>query len=84
MTHGSLRAHFGLATDGRYPTALVEGYCDYVAGGGSLTDAQALNLIAHKQHHPALPYWLGRKQIAADLAKPGITLDSVFARQAKF
>jgi len=84
MTHGSLRAHFGLLADGRYPGTLVEGYCDYVAGGGSLSDAQALNLIAHSQHHPALPYWVGRQQITMALAKPGATLDQVFASQAKF
>jgi len=79
MTHGSLRAHFGLTADFVYPAELLEGYCDYVAQDGSLGDAEALALQRRGARHPALIYWSGRKRVAAELARPGATVDRLFA-----
>ena len=79
MTHGAIRAHFGLAADWKYPTWLREGYCDYVGGGTSLSDALASQLIAKHQDHPALVYWRGRKQVDAELKRNGGSVDALFA-----
>lgn len=79
MTHGSIRAHFGWMADFRYAQRLREGYCDYVARGGTLTDAEAEALRRSGTQHPALPYWEGRKQVEGIMARPGQTVDSLFA-----
>lgn len=79
MTHGLIRAHFGPAADFKYPAELREGYCDYVAGGGSLTDAEARALIASGRDVPALTYWRGRKKVEAALASNGGNVDALFA-----
>lgn len=80
MTHDMLRARFGLLVDLKTPTWLREGYCDHVAGDGSLSDAQAQQLITAGEDHPALPYWRGRKRVAAELAANGGSVDALFAR----
>lgn len=79
MTHGSLRTHFGLWVDVTRPQLLREGFCDYVAGGGTLSDAEAMALLRSGTHHPALPYWQGRKRIEAEMARPGASVDRLFA-----
>jgi len=79
MTHGLIRATFGAAADYRYPAELREGYCDYVAGGGSLTDAQARALVASHREVPALTYWRGRKKVEAALAANHGNVDAMFA-----
>lgn len=79
MTHGTIRAHFGLSADWRYPAELTEGYCDYVAGGGSLTDAEAQALEASGKSVPALLYWRGRKKVEAQLAQNRGNVDALFA-----
>ncbi|MBX9731771.1 MAG: hypothetical protein K2X59_10615, partial [Sphingomonas sp.] len=79
MAHGLLRRHFGLAAAQSAPAWKVEGYCDFVAGGGSLSDAEAAKLIAAGADHPALPYYLGRKRVEAILARNGGSVDALFA-----
>lgn len=79
MTHGSIRAHFGMTADLRYPQELREGYCDYIADESSLSDAEAKALIARGESVPALPYWKGRKKVEARMARPGMTADTLFA-----
>lgn len=79
MTHGSLRAHFGVTVDFAHPAELREGYCDWVAQESSLTDARALELLRGGGSHPALIYWSGRKKVAAAMARPGMTVDRLFA-----
>lgn len=79
MTHSAIRAHFGLAADWEYPAWLREGYCDYVGGGSSITDAEAHRLLTTDPHHPALPYWQGRRKVAALLTKNGGSVDALFA-----
>jgi len=79
MTHGALRAHFGFGADFTYPAELREGYCDYVAVEGSLSDTEALALQRRGQFHPALIYWSGRKRIEAEMARPGASVDRLFA-----
>ncbi|MDQ3139260.1 MAG: hypothetical protein M3Q15_00845 [Pseudomonadota bacterium] len=79
MTHGAIREHFGALADVRYPAWLREGYCDYVAGGGSLSDADARALIAGNRDVPALAYWRGRKRVEAALAANRGSVDALFA-----
>lgn len=79
MTHGAIRKHFGVLADWRYPVWLREGYCDYVAGGSSLTDADARKLIASGTDHPALVYWRGRKRVEAELQRDGGSVDRLFS-----
>ena len=79
MTHGAIRWHFGTSADGRYPAWLREGYCDYVAGGGSLSDAQATQLSRTEPQAPALAYWRGRKRVEAELRRNGGSVDALFA-----
>jgi hypothetical protein len=78
MTHGSIRAHFGFFADPLYPAMLREGYCDFVAGESTLSDAEARKLLAGGASHPGLLYWQGRKRVEEAMAKPGADLDSVF------
>jgi hypothetical protein len=78
-THGLIRARFGPLADWRYPAWLREGYCDVVAGGGSLTDAQAADLRARGVAHPALLYFDGRRRVEAALRRNGGSVDRVFA-----
>jgi hypothetical protein len=80
MTHGAIRKHFGMLADWHYPTWLREGYCDYVAGGSSLTDAEAKALAASGTPHPALVYWLARKRVESELQRNGGSVDGLFAR----
>jgi len=79
MTHGAIRAHFAPFADWRYPAELREGYCDYVAGGGTLSDAEAHALIARGASNRALPYWRGRKKVEAAIAANGGNVDAMFA-----
>lgn len=79
MAHDSIRSHFGPTADWRYPVELREGYCDFVAGGGSLSDAEAEALIASGGHVPALTYWRGRKKVEAELRRNGGAVDALFA-----
>jgi hypothetical protein len=79
MTHGSIRAHFGWTADFTYPAELREGYCEYVAGESSLTDAEALSLRRRGLFHPALIYWSGRKRVETEMARPGASVDRLFA-----
>ena len=79
MTHGLIRAHFGPGADATYPAELREGYCDYVAGGGSLSDADARKLEAQGRFVPALTYWRGRKKVEAALAANHGNVDALFA-----
>ena len=77
-THGLIRARYGLFADALYPAWLREGYCDFVAGGGSLSDAQAAALEARHQAHPALLYYYGRKRVEAALKAEGGSVDALF------
>ena len=79
MTHASIRSHFGSMADWRYPSVLREGYCDFVAGEGSLTDAEARALLQQGAEHPALAYWTGRKRIEGELGSNGYDIDRLFA-----
>ncbi len=83
-THGLIRSHFGLLADWRYPAWLREGYCDLVAGGGTLSDADAAMLKRRGETGRALDYYEGRKRVEAALKRPGSTVDSVFADARNF
>ena len=78
MTHSAIRAHFGTLADLRYPAWVREGYCDYVAGGGSITDDEAKALMRDHPDHPALVYWQGRKRIESELERNGNSVEAVF------
>ena len=77
-THGLIRARFGVLADWRYPTWLREGYCDFVAGGGTLSDAEAAALKARHVSVPALVYYDGRKRVEAALRANGGSVDALF------
>jgi hypothetical protein len=77
-THGLIRHRFGLVADMRFPAWLREGYCDYVAGGGSLSDAEAKALEAQGRWAPALLYYHGRQRVAATLHANGGSVDALF------
>jgi hypothetical protein len=79
MTHGAIRRHFGILADTRYPQWLREGYCDYIAGGSTLSDTQAAALSKINPYHPALVYWRGRKRVEAELGRNGGSVDRLFA-----
>lgn len=78
VTHNLLRRRFGPTIDWRTPAWKLEGYCDYVAGNGSLSDAEAKALLARHADHPALPYYLGRKRVAGILKSNGGSIDALF------
>lgn len=76
--HGMERRHFGPTIDFTKPQWLREGYCDYVAGESTLSDAEAAQLQAQHRPHPSLPYYLGRKKVEAALAANGGDVDRLF------
>ncbi|GAA4022402.1 hypothetical protein GCM10022280_23810 [Sphingomonas swuensis] len=78
LTHGAIRARFGIVRAQLMPAELVEGYCDHVAGSSTLSDAQAKALIASGQTRPALLYWTGRKKVEAALEANGNDVDRLF------
>ena len=81
MTHGAIRAHLGTFADWNYPADIREGYCDYVAGSGSLSDRQARTLEGRGSDAPALHYWRARKAVEAALARNGGSVDALFAER---
>ncbi|MBD3730266.1 MAG: hypothetical protein IE933_11225 [Sphingomonadales bacterium] len=78
--HGAIRRHFGVMRSLAFPQMLVEGYCDYVAQESSLSDADVARLRAAGHDHPALPYYFGRRRVAAELARDGGSVDRLFAQ----
>ena len=78
MTHGAIRRHFGLMADISYPRWLREGYCDCVAGGSTLTDAEGVALSRTNPSHPALIYWQGVKRVETELRRNGESVDRLF------
>ncbi|MEG3178029.1 hypothetical protein U1872_17435 [Sphingomonas sp. RB3P16] len=82
-THGLIRKRYGLFADFAYPAWLREGYCDVVAGGGSLSDADAARLKAEHRTVPALLYFDGRKRVEEMLRAKGGSVDAVFAAVKK-
>lgn len=81
-THGLIRARYGVLADLRFPAWLREGYCDVVAGGGSLSDADAARLKARGERVPALLYYDGRKRVEAELRR-GRSVDALFMEAAR-
>jgi len=80
MTHGAIRARFGILADVRYPRWLREGFCDYVAGGSTLTNAAAESLLKTDPSHPALEYWRGRKRVASELEQLHGDVEALFRK----
>lgn len=76
--HGTIRQHFGVVRSLLFPQMLVEGYCDYVAQESSLSAADVASLEAQGKSHPALPYYYGRRRVAAALAGNGGSVDRLF------
>ena len=77
--HGMERRRFGYLLGMTKPTWLREGYCDYVAQESSLSDAAAADLKSRGIADPALPYYEGRRRVAAILARNGGNVDALFA-----
>lgn len=79
ITHGAIRRHFGVLADKRYPQWVREGFCDFVAGESTLTDAEAAGLEKADPYHPALAYWRARNQVEARLVRNGGSVSDLFA-----
>ena len=79
FTHGLIRRRYGILTATHMPTWKVEGYCDHVAGGSTLSDADVAALMSAGRDHPALAYYHGRKRVEATLAANGGSVDALFA-----
>lgn len=77
-THMLIRARFGLLADGQYPVWVREGYCDYIAGGGTLSDAEAARLRSSGGEPPALFYYDSRKRVEQILLENGGSVDALF------
>ena len=78
FTHGLIRRRFGILKSQTFPTWKVEGYSDYVAGESTLSDGQAAALERDGTDHPALPYYHGRRRVAAILAGNGGSVEQLF------
>lgn len=78
-THMLIRHRFGLFADRTLPNWMIEGYCDHVAGGGSVTDVQAETLRAMNPQPPALFYYDARKRVEALLNENGGSAEVLFA-----
>ena len=63
----------------RFPTWKREGYCDVVAGGSSLPDAEARDLLREGKATAALDYYLARKRVVAVLRANGGSVDALFS-----
>ena len=77
FVHGIQHRRYGLGIALK-PQWLTEGYADHVAQESTLSDAEAEAMIARGEHHPALPYWEGRKRVAAALEANGGDVDALF------
>lgn len=80
-THNLIRRRYGMVQAIQLPQWLAEGYPDYVARESSLSDAQVAALRAANKDHPALPYFQGRRRVAATLAKSGGSVDDLFRQR---
>lgn len=78
FTHGDLRRHFGFVHMAMQPQWKVEGYADHIAQESSLSPEEAENLIARGESHPALIYFEGRQQVAAELEANGGSVEALF------
>jgi hypothetical protein len=77
-THILQTDYFGFLKVAASPQWVVEGYADYVAQEGSLSDADVRLLETRREPNPALPYYYGRKRLAEVLAKNGGSVDALF------
>ncbi|WP_298304394.1 hypothetical protein [uncultured Erythrobacter sp.] len=78
FAHELIRRNYGRLASTRFPTWKVEGYCDYVAGESTLTEAQVARLKDDNEDHPALIYFEGRKRVEAILKANGGSVDALF------
>ncbi len=79
ITHGMIRREIGQIRALTAPTWLVEGYADHIAGESSLSDTEYASLEARGEQHPAIPYYEGRRKVAALLADNGGSIQKLFA-----
>jgi hypothetical protein len=77
-THILIRRRFGMFADRTLPNWKVEGYCDHVAGGGTLSDAQASTLRGLASPPRALFYYDARKRVERRLAENGGSAEALF------
>ena len=78
-THGLIRARYGILTDITAPGWKREGYCDYVAGGSTVSDAGAAAMRHDHRTSGSLDYYLARERVAAALRANGGSVDKLFA-----
>jgi hypothetical protein len=78
-THVLLRKRFGLVAARMYPTWVVEGYCDFVSGSGSVSDEEAARLLAQGHRTRGLFYYESRKRVEDELARNGGSVEALFS-----
>ncbi|WP_165073032.1 hypothetical protein [Paludisphaera rhizosphaerae] len=78
-THGLIRRRLGLWRSLRLPNWIVEGYCDYVAGGGSFPEEEGNRILAAGETHPShsFRYFRYRKKVAQLIEDQGLTFDAL-------
>jgi hypothetical protein len=81
ITHGVLLHHFGVFEMMAQPRWRVEGYCDHIAQESALSAEDVARIEASGEDHPALLYFHGRKQVEAELAANGGSVDALFGRE---
>jgi hypothetical protein len=79
VSHGLVLRRLGLWRTSRLPTWIVEGYCDYVAGGGSFPEDEGLQLIEAGGTHPAPAFrcFMYRREVIRLIEEEGLTLDDL-------
>lgn len=80
FAHRLIWRRFGVVAAASFPQWKVEGYCDYVAGESSLSEADVAKLEETGADHPALPDFHGRRRVAAMLAANGGDVDALFGK----
>lgn len=70
-THIMMRHHLGLVAGMTLPFWVREGYPEYVAGEGTLTEDEVAVLRARGDEHPAIAYFEARRRVEAALAANG-------------
>lgn len=78
-THSLIRDRFGLWTALTAPKWVVEGYCDYVSGDSTLSDADVAKLEAANIDHAVIATYHARLRVADILAKNGGSVSRLFA-----
>ncbi|MBU3991697.1 MAG: hypothetical protein KKA12_03995, partial [Alphaproteobacteria bacterium] len=79
VAHGMIRHHFGMLTALTAPKWVIEGYCDYVAGESTLSEAEVARLQNANITHGTIDNYHARLRVARELTANGGSVDRLFA-----